>query len=65
MYYTDVLDEEVEKKLNEYKKVFPEGFPLMQFEGNKKELIEEINKCIEANEEYDTSFWDDNPDIDD
>lgn len=65
MYYTDVLDEEVEKKLNEYKKVFPEGFPLMQFEGNKKELIEEINKCIETKEEYDTSFWDDNPDIDD
>ena len=65
MYYTDVLDEEVKNKLNEYKKVFPEGFPLMQFEGNKKDLIKEINKCIKTKKEYNTSFWDNNPDIDD
>lgn len=65
MYYTDVLDEDVKRKLDEYKKVFPDGFPLMQFEGSKNELIEEINKCIKNKKEYDTSFWDDNPDIDD
>ena len=64
MYYTDVVDDEVEKKLDEYEKMFPEGFPLMQFEGSKNELIEEINKCIKSGKEYDTSFWDD-PDIDD
>lgn len=64
MYY-DVLDKEVEKKLDEYEKIFPEGFPLAQFEGTKKELIEEIDKCITAKKEYDTSFWDENPDYDD
>ncbi len=64
MYY-DVLDDEVEKKLDEYELVFPEGFPLAQFEGTKKELIEEINKCIRTKKEYDTSFWDKHPDYDD
>lgn len=64
MYY-DVLDKEVEQKLDEYKKMFPEGFPLAQFEGTKKELIEEIDKCIKGKREYDTSFWDDNPEYDD
>lgn len=64
MYYTDVLDEEVKSKLDEYEKVFPEGFPLMQFEGTKKELITEINKCIKENKEYNIAFWDD-PDIED
>lgn len=61
--YCGEIDEEVEKKLDEYEKIFPEGFPLMQFEGNKEELIEEINKCIKTKTEYDTSFYD-NPDID-
>jgi hypothetical protein len=64
MYY-DVLDKEVEQKLDKYKKIFPEGFPLAQFEGTKKELIEEIDKCIKEKREYDTSFWDDNPEYDD
>lgn len=64
MYY-DVLDKEVEQKLDEYEKVFPEGFPLAQFEGNKQELLKELNKCIKNNKEYDTSFWDENPDIED
>lgn len=64
MYY-DVLDKEVEQKLDEYEKIFPEGFPLAQFEGTKKELIEEIDKCITVKKEYDTSFWDENPDYDD
>lgn len=62
--YEDKLDEEVEKKLDEYEKVFPEGFPLMQFEGNKEELIKKIDKCIETNTEYDTDFYNSN-DIDD
>lgn len=64
MYY-DVLDKQVEDKLNEYEKVFPEGFPLAQFEGTKKELIKEIKKCIRTKKEYDTSFWDEHPDYDD
>lgn len=64
MYY-DVLDKEVEQKLDEYEEVFPEGFPLAQFEGTKKELINEIEECIKTNKEYDTSFWDEHPDYDD
>lgn len=64
MYY-DVLDKEVKQKLDEYEKVFPEGFPLAQFEGTKQELLKELNKCIKNNKEYDTSFWDENPDIED
>lgn len=64
MYY-DVLDKEVEQKLDKYEEVFPEGFPLAQFEGTKKELINEIEKCIKAKKEYDTSFWDEHPDYDD
>lgn len=64
MYY-DILDKEVEQYLDEYEKIFPEGFPLAQFEGTKKELIAEINNCIKAKKEYDTSFWENNPDIDD
>lgn len=63
--YDDVLDEEVEQKLDEYEEVFPEGFPLAQFEGNKQELIQEINKCIKTKKEYDTSFWDRHPNYDD
>lgn len=64
MYY-DVLDDEVEQKLDEYEAIFPEGFPLAQFEGSKQELIQEINKCIKTKKEYDTSFWDRHPDYDD
>ena len=62
--YEDIIDDEVEKKLDEYEKIFPDGFPLMQFEGNKEELIKEIDKCIETNTEYDTNFYD-NDDIED
>ncbi len=62
--YEGKLDEEVEKKLDEYEKIFPEGFPLMQFEGNQEELIKEIDKCIETNTEYDTDFYNSH-DIDD
>lgn len=61
--YNGLVDEEVNKKLEEYKKIFPEGFSLMMFDGNKKELIEEIDKCIKTKTEYDTSFYDD-PEID-
>lgn len=63
--YEDILDDEVEEKLNEYEKIFSEGFPLMQFDGTKEELIKEINNCIKKHKEYDTSFWDKNPDYDD
>lgn len=64
MYY-DVLDDEVEKKLDEYADMFPEEFPLAQFEGSKKELLKELENCIRNKKEYDISFWDENPDIDD
>lgn len=64
MYY-DVLDKEVEQKLDEYEKNFPNGFPLAQFSGTKRELLKELNKCIKENKEYDTSFWDEHPDYDD
>lgn len=60
--FVESIDKELELKLDEYEEMFPEGFPLMQFDGTKKELIEEINKCIKNKKEYDTSFWDD-PDI--
>lgn len=60
--FVEPIDEELEKKLDEYEAMFTEGFPLMQFDGTKKELIDEINKCIKTKTEYDTSFWDD-PDI--
>ena len=61
--YSGIVDEEVKKKLKEYEKMFPEGFSLMMFCGDKKELIEEIDKCIKTKTEYDTSFYDD-PEID-
>lgn len=63
--FVEPIDNELEQKLDEYEKVFPEGFPLMQFDGTKKELIKEINKCIKTKKEYDTSFWDEHPDYDD
>lgn len=63
--YCDILDDEVENKLDEYEAIFPEGFPLAQFEGNKKDLLEELNKCIKFRKEFDTSFWDENPEYDD
>lgn len=63
--YCDILDKEVEQKLEEYEKAFPEGFPLAQFEGTKQELIKEMNKCIKTKKEYDTSFWDKHSDYDD
>ena len=61
--FVEPIDEELEQNLDEYETIFPHGFPLMQFDGTKQELIEEIKKCIKANKEYDTSFWDNNPDI--
>lgn len=61
--FVEPIDEKLEQKLDEYENMFPEGFPLMQFDGTRQELIEEINKCIKTKKEYDTSFWDDNPDI--
>lgn len=64
MYY-GILDKEVERYLDEYEKIFPEGFPLAQFDGTRKELIKELEKCIRTKTEYDTSFWDKHPDYDD
>lgn len=61
--FVEPIDKELEQKLDEYENIFPEGFPLMQFDGTKQELIDEINKCIKTKKEYDTSFWDNNPDI--
>lgn len=64
--YEGELHEEVIKKLDEYKKIFPEGFPLMQFDGTtKEELIAVIEKCIKTKKKYDTSFWDKHPNYDD
>ena len=62
MFYDDGFDEEVERKLDEYEKKFPEGFPLMEFEGNKKQLIKTINKCIKKNKEYHVEYKDDEDD---
>ena len=62
MFYDDEIDEEVEKKLKEYEEKFPDGFPLMEFEGNKKQLINTIDKCIKKNKEYFIEYEDDEDD---
>lgn len=62
--FVEPIDNELERKLDEYEKAFTEGFPLMQFDGTREELIEEIDTCINTKKEYDTSFWDKNPDFD-
>ena len=46
--FVELIDEELEQKLDEYETMFPEGFPLMQFDGTKQKLIEEIDKCIKT-----------------
>lgn len=61
--FVEPIDKELEQKLDEYEVIFPEGFPLMQFDGTRQELIEKLEKCIKTKKEYDTSFWDNNPDI--
>ena len=61
--FVEPIDKELEQKLDEYEVMFPDGFPLMQFDGTKKELIKEIDRCIQDKKEYDTSFWENNPDI--
>ncbi len=61
--FVEPIDDELEKKLDEYEIIFPEGFPLMQFDGTRQDLIKEIDKCIKTKKEYYTSFWDENPDI--
>ena len=58
MFDPDELDEEVERKLGEYEKVFPQGFPLMSFEGNKEKLIKTIDKCIRKNKTYKPKYED-------
>lgn len=62
--YEGNYDKEVTDKLDEYEDIFSEGFPTMQFDGNKKDLLETLNKCIKTKTKYDTSFWDKNPDCD-
>ncbi len=62
MFYDDEFDEEVERKLKEYEAKFPEGFPLMEFEGNKKQLIKTIDKCIKKNKKYFVRYEDDEDD---
>lgn len=56
MFYSDVFDKEVEDKLKEYENKFLEEFPLMEFEGNKKQLIKTINKCIKKNKKFFVEF---------
>ena len=56
MFYSDIFDKEVEDKLKEYKNKFLEEFPLMEFEGNKKQLIKTINKCIKKNKKFFVEF---------
>lgn len=62
MFYDEGFDEEVERKLDEYERKFPEGFPLMEFEGNRKQLIKTIDKCIKKNKEYGVKYEDDEDD---
>lgn len=50
--YMDIIDADVIEKLNEYKDKFNEGFPTMCFDGIKKDLIKQINKCIKKNKKY-------------
>lgn len=59
--YTGKIDKEIVEYLEKYEKKFKSGLPLMQFDGTREELIEEIEKCISTNKEYDTSFWNENP----
>lgn len=58
MFGPDELDDEVEKKLAEYEEKFPQGFPLMEFDGGKKQLIKVINKCIKGNKPYHIEYED-------
>lgn len=62
MFYDDGFDEEVEKKLDEYEAKFSDGFPLMEFEGDKKQLIKTIDKCIKRNKEFYIKYEDDEDD---
>lgn len=62
MFYDDGFDEEVERKLDEYERKFPEGFPLMEFEGNRKQLIKTIDKCIKKNKKYGMKYKDNEDD---
>ena len=56
MFYSDVFDKEVEDQLKDYENKFLEEFPLMEFEGNKKQLIKTINKCIKKNKKFFVEF---------
>lgn len=62
MFYDDGFDKEVEKKLGDYKIKFSDEFPLMEFEGNKKQLIKTIDKCIKKNKKYHVTYKDDEED---
>lgn len=62
MFYDDGFDKEVEKKLNDYEIKFEDGFPLMEFEGNKDKLIKTIDKCIKKNKKYYVTYEEDEDD---
>lgn len=62
MFYDDGFDDEVENKLKEYEDFFGDDFPLMEFEGNKKQLIKTINKCIKKKKEYCVKYEEDEDD---
>lgn len=57
--FMDKIDNDVIKKMDEYSHKFNEGFPLMSFDGRKKDLINQINKCIKNNAKYEISYEDD------
>ncbi len=59
-----VLDNEVFYWQDKYAEKFGDYLPLAMFDGNKKELIVEIKKCIKENKQYDTSYWNEHPDED-
>ena len=52
MFYDDGFDDFVDKKLKEYENFFQDDFPLMEFEGNKKQLIKTVERCIKKKKKY-------------
>lgn len=62
MFYDEGFDKEVNDVLQEYSKNFNDDFPLMEFEGNKKQLIKTINKCIQKKKKYLIEYAEDEED---
>lgn len=62
MFYSDGFDKEVEKALQSYRKVLYVDFPLMEFEGNKKQLIKTIKKCVKKKRIFFSEYAEDEDD---